>query len=474
MANRISAMLNIDPKLLSKEGAFDGFVDIDSKFYIDPRLLDISTQPEFEDSRKTFENYFKNIFTLLKHSKNENDRFWREAYKQLHFKEIDLIGLGYSVSSTSGNAIGNIHARTLINTSKELIDAGITDPTIFELLGLFEEGIGADRISDATALIISEHLIKYSARITRNLNIKNMVKLKFSNSEYSIPRNAITKKPIIFVPKDILSPLPVAYSWDDIDTVCMQNEVLRKRVNEIIGDTWKKATNQNKIRKSVLRKVLFSEPDLLKDLLKSYKKKPKHKYDFRNDPTGEIIWADIAEKFSAKYPLDLKTYSKLNANNILDLVKSICEHFAELLEANGLCELLWYQNKLRNERFAQKLFYGIADSYCKANDLDLSREPNAGRGPVDFKISSGYNARVLVEVKYSTNPNLTKGYLKQLPTYNRTEKTLHSIYLIIRTSTSELKIKALNKIKSENEKKNLRSPEIIVADGRIKKSASKL
>ena len=94
------------------------------------------------------------------------DRFWREAYKLLHFKELRLIGLGYSKSSNYGNAIGTKYAYILIGTSIELIEVGIKDPTIYELLGLFEEGIGADRISDVTAIIILNHLLEYSTRIT--------------------------------------------------------------------------------------------------------------------------------------------------------------------------------------------------------------------------------------------------------------------------------------------------------------------
>ena len=120
---------------------------------------------------------------------------------------------------------------------------------------------------------------------------------------------------------------------------------LRKKVNEIIGNTWKKATNQNKIKKSTLRKILFEEPELLKDLIKVYKEKPVKKYDFRNDPFGEIIWADIAEEFSDNFPIDLNQFSNLNSDNLLALVRKICNHFGELIENNGLNDLLWVKNK---------------------------------------------------------------------------------------------------------------------------------
>jgi hypothetical protein len=48
------------------------------------------------------------------------------------------------------------------------------------------------------------------------------------------------------------------------------------------------------------------------------------------------------------------------------------------------------------DRAAQLVFYGIADAYCSANNLDLSAEPNAGRGPVDFRL-----ARAIIRLRRS-------------------------------------------------------------------------
>ena len=67
-------------------------------------------------------------------------------------------------------------------------------------------------------------------------------------------------------------------------------------------------------------------------------------------------------------------------------------------------------NKLSHEIFAQLLFYGFADTYCESNNIDLNREPNAGRGPVDFKFSRGYHSKVTVEVKYSSNNCVVHGF----------------------------------------------------------------
>ncbi|MBV5349814.1 hypothetical protein JZU71_01240, partial [bacterium] len=65
--------------------------------------------------------------------------------------------------------------------------------------------------------------------------------------------------------------------------------------------------------------------------------------------------------------------------------------------------------------------FGIASSYCIANDLDISPESDAGRGPVDFKFSNGSKGKVLVEIKLTSNNQLQHGFESQLPIYMKAE-----------------------------------------------------
>ena len=60
--------------------------------------------------------------------------------------------------------------------------------------------------------------------------------------------------------------------------------------------------------------------------------------------------------------------------------------------------------------------------YCDANDFDITPEADGGAGPVDFKISKGYQYRVVVEMKLSSNSNLVHGFEVQLPEYQKAEK----------------------------------------------------
>ncbi len=54
-------------------------------------------------------------------------------------------------------------------------------------------------------------------------------------------------------------------------------------------------------------------------------------------------------------------------------------------------------------------------------DVDMSRESDAGRGPVDFKFAPGWNRRALIEVKLLSSSKLLQGADAQLPQYLASE-----------------------------------------------------
>lgn len=69
-------------------------------------------------------------------------------------------------------------------------------------------------------------------------------------------------------------------------------------------------------------------------------------------------------------------------------------------------------------------------NYISANDLDISFEPDAGRGPVDFKVSRGGD-KTIVEVKLSTNTQYLHGYEEQVEEYGKAECTDKMIYVFV-------------------------------------------
>jgi hypothetical protein len=131
--------------------------------------------------------------------------------------------------------------------------------------------------------------------------------------------------------------------------------------------------------------------------------------------------------------------------------------------------------KPKREEAAQKLFFGVADAYCQSNNLDLSPEVNAGRGQVDFKISRGYNSRVLVETKLTSNSRLQHGYETQLTEYQKAEKTHHAIFLVIDVGGySKTRYKTFLRAVEASQQSDQRVPDVIIVDAVRKPSASKM
>ena len=470
MPERISAALGITHEALEVAGVFDRFIDIDSRLHVDPHLLSHSNAPELVAATRTLDRYWEDTISVLRGIFEYGDRFWREALKRFTFPENPSVGLGYAAAGTIGAAIGRKTAEGLVDTARQLVRAGIVDPKVFELVGLFEPNVGPDLISDMTVHIVESHLLEFTQRICAELRIPTKSFLLIGTN-YQLPACPATKRHLILLPKDVLRDLPVAFCWEDIDTVCAYNEALRARLNSLIGENWKRATKDNKKQK--LKQVLLENPEALTDLIQQYRSKPAEPYDFARDILGETIWLDIAKNAAAEHPLDLKRIGAATPENILLLVRAICSHFRHLVEDCGLSRIFWTDDKqIRHERLPQLLFFAVADCYCKANDIDLSPEVNSGRGPVDFKLSKGYAARVLVEIKWSKNTKLVHGFETQLEEYAKAEQTNTTMLLIVRVTESETSIKKIQAMQAEAIRQGRRAPEIKIVDGRMKDSAS--
>ncbi len=470
MAQELSSYLGVAPEALKKLNVLDAIIGVDANFFIDPHLLKRSKIPEFKNSGKKLEQYFGELITIIQASVSMGDIAWRKARARLIFKEVRGASIGYGVHSSDGNAIGPKLGLRLLKTAQEIIAMGIKDPAIFELLGLFEDGFGADRLSDMTMRILLDDFYSFTERVAKSLGVKNVSKFTLRGREFILPIHPNGGKPLVLIPMSVLRDLPIALSYDDIGHVVGVNQELRERVNQLIGKTWTKKT---KLKKRDIRSLVLRSPKNLEYLLQTYKSDTGTSYDFENDPEGELVWYSLGQKYAKQNLIKLPIKQPKDLREVEDTVRQIILQFQKNIEVNGLNEHLYANGKPRHERFSQRLFYSTGDTYCKANNVDLNREPNAGSGPVDFKTSRGYHARVLVEIKLSSHPRLIDGYVEQLPAYAKSESTEKTVYLVIRVTRSDAKIRALMKKRDELVAKGVHCPEIFVIDGLLKPSASK-
>ena len=421
-----SEQFNVDENVMKNTGVFDVILDVDTQVFIDPALLELCNEPEFVGAKEKVEKYFSGIITLLRHSKKENDMYWKQADRLLTFQELSGTCFGYSREGTSGNAIGAILRASILTTMKELMTEGEADPVLFELLGVFQEDIGCDRVSDLITFILKEDILKYTQRVVQEAKIET-IDICSDSKQFKTCINPHNEKPLLLLPSIILSPLPMAESFDDIDYICRENERVRQAINEYID-----LGRKTKLHKSYILELMNSNTGFREALVSAYKTAPKVAYDFVADPSGEYVWLAAAKEYVEKYPLLFSGKSIDTIEDVLSVTETICEKFKGLVEDNSLYKLLYDEKgEPKRESAAQLLFYGIADAYCNANDIDLTKEGNNGRGPVDFKLSRGARDKVVVETKLTSNKQLCHGVEKQVPIYMKQENTKKAIYLII-------------------------------------------
>ena len=475
---RFSTHFKIAPDKLAKLGVLDPTLNADTRLFIDPFLIKGSAHPEIaRNGRATYEKHFRQIIGLLRGSKKQGDVPWRNAKRLLQFPEIKWTCLGYGGQSVSGSGSGPFTTDGLIQTAKEIVDLGVTDPDLFVAMGVFEEGVGPDRISDMATNVILPDLLKFNARILKALGMPVQpvaLTLKNGNSyKADQPINPYEKAgtPIILVPADILRDLPIVTDWSDVADAASKNAALRHEVNRQIADIWKRKTLKDKAR---LRHWATASKQAFEMHLRLLKATNPQPYDMAGDPLGELVWRRIAETIANDEPFKLSGPAKADAAHVAKVVMQIVDQFQFLIEERRHSEDLYHEGKPRPEKAAQRLFFAVASSYCKANNLDLTPEADTGNGPVDFKLSSGYDGRVLVEVKLSTNPKVLAGYEKQLQTYKDAEETTYGFYVVIDVGHMGRKAERLLALKNRAAKVGRPTSEIVLIDGKRRPSASKL
>jgi len=289
-----TAHFAIDSAVLEAAGAFDPLLNVDTKLFIDPLLLGSSTVQEVRSTAVARQQrYFEDVLTLLRASQQEGDAGWRQASRLMTFTEIPATCLGYGAASIRGSGFGRDKRDKVLRTAKEIIELGVDDPRIFFLIPLLEESIGPDLISDMTTRIILPELAAYTLRVLRPTAVA-LETFVIDRISMELPRNHFqaAKMPVVLVPKDVLSRLPVASDWSEIADSAAENDALRHRVNRYIGNIWDAKTRKDKSR---LRANVLHSKAGVEALLAAVVGASRPGYDFNSDPLGIAAWRDSSE-----------------------------------------------------------------------------------------------------------------------------------------------------------------------------------
>jgi hypothetical protein len=464
-----SQKFGIVPKLLDRSGLMDPILNSDTKLFIDPLLIGKSQNSIMRaDGLKLLKRSFQDVLELLEVSATEGDVAWRGAYKALNLDERSETGLGYGGASTSGADRPEWLRNNILRTAKEIITLGEKNPNVIPLMGLFEDGVGPDTLSDMTTNALLPALCKITSQFAELNNVK-VTQFGDIYGNAKLPKNPYRlNEPVLLVPRDILRDLPLATDWADVSRVILEVKELRDAVNKLFGN-WSKATVSE--RKAAMRKAAFDSPENMKRLLSAVAN-ASESYDEKADLDGLFTFRKVLSENRDQYVGLITAPNKKNQDTLRETVLEVVAQFRSLVEDNNLWELLWHGQDSRHERAAQLLFFAVANVICAVNDVDISPETNSGGGPVDFKFSTGFGGRILVEIKLSKG-QVEHGYSKQLEVYKAAAKNASGVFIVIDVGGMGLKLKKIQAAQKKAESAGDTTSSIEYIDARRRKSASK-
>ncbi len=394
---------------------FDAHLTVDTKLFLDPLLLSLEAEGEWSGAHEELIAHFAHCFQLVARATGPTSVSAKAARRLLTFPEPAEFGLGYTAAGTRGSGSGGQYAATIADGIAASIAAGLDHPEHIEEVGILNVGIGADRISDAVLNVLKHRFVRYTQAVAERHSIPmephrlrnascHLDVGRWLDSDVLLPTNPRTGGPVLLCPARFLARLPElnAQNW----FYDHQNEDLRQQVNIQVGQ---------RVRKEDIVALARLHPDRVRQWANEQTTRPDlFGYDFGSDPAGVVQWDGPPAEFAAGNPITELTAVE-NVADLRRLVELMLSRFKHFIEQQRGWSLLWDGGDEKPEEAAQLLFLGMAQNYLRHFEVELDREVELGRGPVDFKLSRGTSARMVIEIKKAHNGKFWNGLDHQLP-----------------------------------------------------------
>ena len=465
---------------------FDCELSTDTPLYVDPFLVFEDGDRYWAEARQTVIDFFGLALSFVDASGGDvTSPHYLKAVRMLKFPEPSEFALGLSMGHPKGSGAGFKYAEKMASALSLFSQRGITKVQHVHAFALFCEGLGVDRISDIFCDIIKAKFIEYTQTVaTRHELVLQEVPVRaarwnrttgrWDHMRARLPKSPVTQEGVLLVPSRFLKDIPVVtpdsfWTWADAGV----GDDLRQELNYELNVALTKEE-----RKDAAYKAAWEHPDLVMDYLNVVSETDAEPYDVEADPKLLVEWAEVGRDAAARQ----QPIAKLeNESEFATWVIELAKEFQHAVEATDLWKALWDDGlrKYRPEKIVQAIAGMLFAAHCRMADVDLTRESNLGRGPVDFKFSQGWQKRALLEVKLIPSTHFFTGASRQLPQYMTTERTSVGVYLCVGYTDKDFSPERLQPI--EDTLRKLREDsgwtlEVIYVDARTtnKDSASKL
>jgi len=199
-------------------------------------------------------------------------------------------------------------------------------------------------------------------------------------------------------------------------------------------------------------------------------------YDVLEDPKGLVRWEEAGREIARATFAPIAPESQ---GAFEEWLTALAQTFKKAVEDNGLWRALWNDGNTqhRPEKIVQVIARATWIEHCRARNIDITREADCGRGPVDFKFARGWHLRGLIEVKHISSSQFVHGAETQLPTYLKGEQAKFGIYLCISYTDRDFVEDRLTLVREACEAISREGPTRIFpmfVDARPKASASRI
>jgi hypothetical protein len=402
---------------IGRDDWFDPILDTDTPLFVDPFLIFKEQATDWSGTHAQLIGHFNTCFQLIAQgNRNHASVAYKKALRLLTFPEPKELCLGYTKSGTGGAGGGQGYARLIAGAMEEAIERGLTDLRHFEELGILNEGIGPDRISDFTCNVLRSRLIAYTKSVTQRHHLKvesfrlpraayDPERVAWVAETHELPANPYNRRPVLLVPRRFLRDLPTINAddwWENYEA-----ERIRDDVNyEVMG----------KVDKRTIVSIARRRPQEVAEWVRAQEARAPQPYDLVGDRKGVYQWDQATRSYVAQHPIAFEPPQDDEA--FFAIIERVIAEYKHYIEEQRGWKLLWNDDQTeKHEEAAQLAFLGIARSYCRFNHIVVDREVELGRGPVDFKFTNGYERRALLEIKKLHNGKFWNGLTAQLPSY---------------------------------------------------------
>lgn len=479
-----SQYFNVDPRVLEDYGALDISVVSDLPLFVDPFLLFNSSDPAYQALHDEILRYLLFLRDLAADA-GLDDALIDSLYR---FKEVKQNWLGFTFFGNDGAGLGRDFAVALHSALGAIFsDFGnekITQGTHLEKLCLVRPGVGKDNISDFTTNLIKGYLCKYTQTFARehidsgNCDTFGVERAAFNYATetwatrtYFLPR--LGDDFVLLTPLDMLTRDDTWINQSDMIRnfarlpAAVPNAQLRAQINRYFKAKLGRDPDAKRTRAAAAA-TIAEFPELIDRYIKLQEDAGHRAQSVSSQKVEDTRRVLIDQLKQAVSDLEGKTdfYDKpwRSYKECLERAK----YFKAYVEDNDGYKLLNRAGQPFSTETEVHLAFGLV--WCKS-EFDINREPNNGRGPVDFKASYGAGDKSLIEFKLGSNKQLKRNLERQVAIYEKANRTWSAVKVIVYyTLEDELRVKrVLRELKLDT------AESIVLIDARSdnKPSASK-